>query len=33
MTPLPLATLLLAAHVVLSVAELAGENVCHKRET
>jgi hypothetical protein len=33
MTPLPLATLLLAAHVVLGVAELAGENVCHKRET
>lgn len=33
MTPLPLATLLLAAHVVLGVAELSGENVCLRRET
>ncbi|PNF32168.1 hypothetical protein B7P43_G00723 [Cryptotermes secundus] len=33
MTPLALATLLLAVGTVLSVAELTGENVCHKRET
>jgi hypothetical protein len=33
MTPLPLATLLLAVGTVLSAAELTGENVCHKRET
>lgn len=33
MTPLPLATLLLAAHIALSVAVLTGDNVCHKRGT